>query len=116
MDETSSSQGMLSLNIRDLGVLYASYMPFIKNGGLFVPTRRVHKLGDEIFILLHLLDEPERIPVVGKVVWITPREAESHRPQGVGIQFEELEGLALKDRIEVYLADFKDSDRPTQTF
>jgi type IV pilus assembly protein PilZ len=109
-------QGMLSLNIRDLGALYAAYMPFIKHGGLFVPTQRQHQLGDEIFILLHLMNEPERVPIVGKVVWITPRQAESHRQQGIGIQFDDQEGRAVKDRIEIYLADYQRSDRPTQTF
>ena len=31
-------QGILSLTIRDKSSLYAAYMPFIKNGGLFIPT------------------------------------------------------------------------------
>ena len=116
MNENPPNQGMLSLSIRDLGVLYASYMPFIKQGGLFIPTSRAHQLGDEIFILLHLMNEPERVPLVGKVVWITPRQAESHKAQGIGVQFDDQEGRAVKDRIEVYLAGYKDSDRPTQTF
>jgi type IV pilus assembly protein PilZ len=90
-------------------------MPFIKHGGLFVPTHRTHQLGDEIFILLHLMNEPERFPIVGKVVWITPLHAESHKPQGIGIQFAGEEGRVIKERIEVYLAGFKDSERPTQT-
>jgi type IV pilus assembly protein PilZ len=108
-------EGVLFLSIRDLGVLHASYMPFIKHGGLFVPTHRAHQLGDEIFILLHLMNEPERFPIVGKVVWITPLHAESHKPQGIGIQFAGEEGRVIKERIEVYLAGFKDSERPTQT-
>ena len=116
MNENPPNQGMLSLSIRDLGVLYASYMPFIKQGGLFIPTSRAHQLGDEIFILLHLMNEPERVPLVGKVVWITPRQAESHKAQGIGVQLDDQEGRAVKDRIEVYLTGFKDLDRPTQTF
>jgi len=116
MSEAPINQGMLSLSIRELSVLYASYMPFIKHGGLFVPTHRTYQLGDEIFILLHLMTETERVPIVGKVVWITPKQAESHKPQGIGIQFDEAEGRAVKDRIEVYLAGYQDSDRPTQTF
>jgi type IV pilus assembly protein PilZ len=116
MNENSPSQGMLSLSIRDLGVLHGSYMPFIRGGGLFIPTGRAYQLGDEIFILLHLMSESERVPLVGKVVWITPRQAESHKTQGIGVQFDDQEGRAVKDRIEVYLADYKDLDRPTQTF
>lgn len=29
--------GILSLTIKDKSVLYAAYMPFIRNGGLFIP-------------------------------------------------------------------------------
>ncbi len=109
-------QGMLSLSIRDAAILYAYFMPFIKNGGLFIPTQRAHRLGDEVFVLLHLMDEPERIPVVGKVVLMTPKQSENQRPQGIGIQFDDNEGPALKARIESYLADFKGSQQPTHTF
>ncbi len=31
---------VLSLNINSKSALYAAYMPFIKNGALFVPTAR----------------------------------------------------------------------------
>ena len=60
--------GILSLTIKDKSVLYAAYMPFIKNGGLFIPTNKSYKLGDEVFMLLSLMEEPEKIPVAGKVV------------------------------------------------
>lgn len=65
--------GILSLTIKDKSVLYAAFMPFIKHGGLFIPTNKSYKLGDEVFMLLNLMDEPEKIPVAGKVVWITPK-------------------------------------------
>ena len=67
--------GILSLTIKDKSVLYAAYMPFIKNGGLFIPTSKQYQLGDEVFMLLKLMDEPEKIPVAGKVVWVTPKGA-----------------------------------------
>ncbi|HMW49097.1 MAG TPA: hypothetical protein PKC70_12430, partial [Cellvibrionaceae bacterium] len=63
----SARNGILSLTIRDKAVLYAAYMPFIKNGGLFIPTNKSYSLGDEVFMLLNLMDEPEKIPVAGKV-------------------------------------------------
>ena len=47
-------------------------MSFLQNGGLFVPTTRPYRLGDEVFLLLTLMDEPEKLPVAGRVVWITP--------------------------------------------
>ena len=40
-----SKQGILSLTIKDRAVLYAAYMPFVRNGGLFVPTNKRYELG-----------------------------------------------------------------------
>ena len=84
--------GILSLTIKDKSVLYAAYMPFIKNGGLFIPTNKVYKLGDEVFMLLNLMDEQEKIPVAGKVIWITPKGAQGNRAAGIGVQFGDLPG------------------------
>ena len=53
--------GILSLTIRDKSALYASYMPFVKNGGLFIPTTKTYRLGDEVFMLLTLMDEKEKL-------------------------------------------------------
>ena len=64
--------GILSLTIKDKAVLYSAYMPFLENGGLFVPTNKGYHVGDEVFMLLTLMDEPEKIPIAGKVVWVTP--------------------------------------------
>lgn len=82
-------QGVLSLTIKDRAVLYAAYMPFIQNGGLFVPTNKQYALGDEVFILLSLIDEAEKIPITGQVVWITPKGAQGNRQAGIGVQFSE---------------------------
>ena len=68
----SDQQAVLTLTIQDKGVLYGAYMSFLQNGGLFVPTTRPYRLGDEVFLLLTLMDEPEKLPVAGRVVWITP--------------------------------------------
>lgn len=106
--------GILSLTIRDKAVLYAAYMPFIQNGGLFIPTNKSYNLGDEVFMLLNLMDEPEKIPVAGKVVWITPKGAQGNRAAGIGVQFSGEDDSAAK-KIETYLAGSIESDRPTHT-
>lgn len=106
--------GILSLTIRDKAVLYAAYMPFIQNGGLFIPTNKSYSLGDEVFMLLNLMDEPEKIPVAGKVVWITPKGAQGNRAAGIGVQFSGEDDSAAK-KIETYLAGAMESDRPTHT-
>lgn len=77
---TGPRNGILSLTIKDKSVLYAAYMPFIRNGGLFIPTSKSYKLGDEVFMLLNLMDEPEKVPVAGRVTWITPKGAQATAP------------------------------------
>ncbi len=106
--------GILTLTIKDKAVLYAAYMPFIENGGLFIPTSKSYKLNDEVFLLLNLMDEPDKIPVAGRVIWITPKGAQGNRAAGVGIQFNGQDETA-RIKIETYLAGALASDRPTHT-
>ena len=107
-------QGILSLTIKDRAVLYAAYMPFVRHGGLFVPTNKNYELGEEVFILLALMDEPEKIPINGKVVWVTPKGAQGNRQAGIGVQFSEAD-FAAATKIEEHLGTGLVSDRPTHT-
>ncbi|NOY63509.1 MAG: pilus assembly protein PilZ [Gammaproteobacteria bacterium] len=108
-------RGILSLTIKDKGALYSAYMPFIKSGGLFIPTSKPYLLGDEVFLLLTLMGNPEKLPVAGKVVWITPKGAQGTRVAGIGIQFSTEDGAAARNKIETYLAGALKSDRYTHT-
>lgn len=113
--QSGARQGILSVSIKDKQTLYAAYMGYVKNGGLFIPTTKPYELGDEVFILLSLMDEAERIPVVGRVVWITPRGAQDNRTAGVGLQFTDKDGGPARAKIETYLAGALESERPTHT-
>jgi type IV pilus assembly protein PilZ len=106
--------GILSLAIKDKAVLYAAYMPFVQNGGLFIPTKKEYQIGDEVFMLLNLMDEPEKLPVAGKVVWVTPKGAGGTKAAGIGVQFNDQDDLA-RGKIETYLAGTLQSDRHTHT-
>ncbi len=107
--------GILTLNIKDKSALYVAYMPFVKNGGLFIPTTKEYRLGDEVFILLTLMENPERLPVAGKVVWVTPKGAQGKRLQGIGVQFSPQDNGATQQKIESQLAGALGADRPTHT-
>lgn len=107
--------GVLSLTIKDKNALYAAYMPYVKGGGIFVPSNRTYKLGDEVFMLLTLMDSKEKIPVAGHVVWITPAGAQGNRTAGIGIQFSEKDSGVARNKIETMLAGVLQSDRPTHT-
>ena len=75
-------------------------------------TIQSFELGKEVFVLLKLLDEPEKIPVAGRVVWITPARAQGTRVRGVGIQFIEPEGT-LRAKIVNILARQLESGKTT---
>jgi type IV pilus assembly protein PilZ len=109
--------GVLSLNIKERAALYAAYMPQIRGGGLFIPTNKPYRLGDEIYMLLTLMDDPLKIPVAGHVVWITPAGAQGNRTQGIGVKFSDDEsGAAARTKIETLLGGTLQSNRPTHTF
>ena len=116
MSETKqpSRNGILSLTIKDKAVLYSAYMPFLDHGGLFVPTNKAYFIGDEVFMLLTLMDESEKIPISGTVVWVTPRGAQGNRTAGIGVQFSEQDATA-NAKIENHLAGALSSERPTHT-
>ncbi len=108
--------GALSLNIREKAILYAAYMPFLKGGGIFIPTTKPYRLGDEIFMLIGLMGDPNKIPVAGKVVWITPAGSQGNKAQGIGVQFSEDEGgAAARSKIEELLDNQMKINRPTHT-
>ena len=107
---------VLSLNINSKSALYAAFMPHLRHGGIFIPTTRGYNLGDEVFMLLTLMDDPSRIAVQGKVVWITPPGIQGARAQGIGVQFTKDDtGRAAKGRIESILGALLASSRPTHT-
>jgi type IV pilus assembly protein PilZ len=107
---------VIQLVFREKGALYAAYIPLFADGGLFVPTTRDYRLGDDIYLLLSLPDDSQRYPVAGKVGWITPANASGGRTQGVGVKFPTDEKTRLlKLRIEELLGTSIQSAKPTQT-
>lgn len=106
---------VLSLSIKEKAALYAAYMPYLRNGGIFVPTTRAYQLGDDVYLILTLLDDPTRIPVAGKVVWMSPASGGSKTP-GIVVHFPADEsGLNARKRIEDALGAALKSARPTHT-
>ncbi len=107
--------GILSISIPDKQALYKAYMPFVQGGGLFVPSGKRFQLGDEVFLLLTVMEE-ERLPIPGKVVWITPRGAVGNRKAGIGVQFADTsDGAHARTVIETHLAEMVKSDVRTHS-
>src|SRR3954464_14466654 len=102
---------VVQLAIKEKAALYAAYIPLFKEGGVFIPTARDYKLGDDIYVLLSLPEDTQRYPVAGKVAWVTPAKASGARTQGVGILFPRDEkSRLLKLKIEELLGANMASD------
>lgn len=111
----SNKPGVLSLAIKDKATLYSAYMSFIEGGGLFIPTSKPYKIGDEIFMMLNLPEETEKINVAGRVVWLNS-VAQAGKPQGIGVQFNsDNSGIDSKNKIEALLGKAVHSTHPTCT-
>ncbi|MPM96335.1 hypothetical protein SDC9_143495 [bioreactor metagenome] len=113
---TAARPSVMQLAIKEKAALYAAFIPFFEDGGVFVPTAKEYRLGDDVYVLLTLPEDTQRYPVAGKVAWVTPARASGNRTQGIGIQFPKDEkSRALRARIEDILGTSLSSDRPTQT-
>lgn len=107
---------VLSVPMQEKTALYAAYMPFLHNGGLFVPTNKSYKIGDDVYLILTLMDDPTKYPVAGKVAWVTPADASHNKAQGIGVHFAADEsGVRVKHRIEELLGTAINSSRATNT-
>jgi type IV pilus assembly protein PilZ len=112
----SARPSVIQLVFREKGALYAAYIPLFTEDELFVPTVRNYRLGEDIYLLLSLPDDPQRYPVAGRVAWITPANASGGRTQGVGVRFPvDEKARLLKLKIEEILGTQISSSKPTQT-
>ena len=116
VNQSTPRPSVIQLAIKEKAALYAAYIPLFEDGGIFIPTTREYRLGDDVYVLLSLPDDPQRYPVAGKVAWVTPARASGNRTPGVGIRFPSDEkSRLLKMKIEEILGSHLASERPTQT-
>jgi len=114
--DTAQRPAVFTLVIRSKAALYAAWIPLLRGGGIFLPSNRSHLLGEEVLILLSLLDDPNKIPLQGNVAWINPPHTAGNRPQGIGVQLQDNEvGRELRKKVEGLLAGALQSSRPTHT-
>src|SRR5574337_381344 len=109
---SAARPSVIQLAIKEKAALYAAYIPLFAEGGIFIPTAREYKLGDDVYLLLSLPDDPQRYPVAGKVAWVTPARPTGKRTQGVGVRFPHDEkSRLLKLKIEELLGEDRKSTR-----
>lgn len=93
----------LSYVIKETLELNLSYMPFVRDGGLFVPTSQVIPLGTPVMVDLQVPGKKDSMKIEGKVVWVTPKNALHHVLTGVGIQFVGKNTSKVRAEIEAML-------------
>ncbi|WP_374664040.1 PilZ domain-containing protein [Acinetobacter sp.] len=106
--------GIIQANIPDVDTLFASYMPYVVGGGLFVSSKQAVKMGEEVFVLATLPEQSQKVPLTGKVIWISQKQ-NGIKPQGFGIQLAGEKGVYFKSEAERILAGLKTEGRRSYT-
>lgn len=106
---------MINCAYPDEQALFLSFMPYVKDGGLFVRTKNIYELGQSVRLSITFLNEPEQHIVEGKVVWITPKGAQGNKPAGIGVQLVSDNKRQIVNLIETYLAGKLKSVQQTDT-
>lgn len=107
--------GILTYQIEDIQKLHSSYLPFIKNGAIFVPISEKRSLGDQVSLSVILPGSTEQVSFQGIVVWINHR-TQANRPMGFAVQLgSDNIGLNLKNEIERLLTGMTGSLHVTYT-
>jgi len=94
--------------------LYVSYMPFLKEGGLFIRTAEPFDLGSEVELNVLLPDSLEPSLIKGEVCWLTPTGAQNGTPAGIGVSFTD-DPDKIRYQIEQAIARQLSSSEPTLT-
>ncbi len=106
---------MMTLKLKDRTTLYNSYMGCFKNGGVFVPTDEAIEMGEEVLLVLEVMENVDKFPLKTLVAWKTPSARPNH-PKGVGLAFPDSDvAKRAKAIIENNLAGLLDHPRPTYT-
>lgn len=107
---------MLSISLKDKPTAYYSYMPFFAHGGFFVPTGDQFNMGDEVLLVVELLDYSEKFFLRTRVAWINRNRTSSGQPQGIGLALGDDEAsVKCREYIEEQLPGLLHTDRATYT-
>lgn len=111
----SSQQKVFDVTFATKNELYRAWMPFVKQGALFIRINQEGKIGEKIALNIKLPDDPNVHSTQGKVVWTTPKGAQGAKHAGLGIEFGEENAEQLRHQIEKLLAGMLKSGNKTDT-
>jgi len=103
-----------SLNIKNQNELHQHFMPFVKGGGFFVPSKHSFSLGDGVQLRLSLFLAEDLIVIEGKVIWVSFNGDSSLDSQGVGVQLSASES-EIVTTIKCLLDDMPQNHKSTLT-
>lgn len=110
-----NNENNIQCNYIDENELYASYMPYVEHGGLFIATTDSYQLGHVVLLSVNLPGRSDSIDIAGNVVWLTPKGAHGGKGAGIGVQFNGDNKQYLNNEIETLLVGMLQSDKPTDT-
>lgn len=105
-----SGPSMVSVSIVDPQILQRCYLPFFRNGGLFIPGSQPYQLRQRLFLVLKLPaadssnGNTTTHALTATVAWVTPAQAQGGRGMGVGLHFDGEPAGGVKTSIESLLA------------
>lgn len=115
-DSTKRAVKMIKLHITERTMLYSSYMSFLRGGGMFIASSDHFSMGEEVLLVLEVMEHDTKFPLRCQVVWQNPPSSNPMRPGGVGLAFPGDEiGKQAKATIETNLAGLLDNPRQTYT-
>lgn len=98
----------LSYQFTDLQQLENAIMPFVHDGGVFIPTENHFHLSDAVRVTLTLPKTNHTFSFSGEVIWITPK-SDAHT-MGIGVQCNSDEGEAFRKAARELLQDLKEHE------
>lgn len=110
MDKTDPQ---LTYQFPDIKSLRKAYMPFVHDGGIFIPTEEQFHLGEFINLTVTLPNTEESFTFLGEIIWITPKT--STRIPGVGVQCNDEKGEAFNAVVQNLLGDIFDDEGESDT-
>ena len=126
-----SAAKALSIVLRDAAAVRRYYIPNIKGGGVLIenPLQGASPLqgagplqgatllpmGTDVLLMIALPDSQTRTAVMGKVVWVTPKDNRDGRPPAIGIQFVH-DRQGIHTRIQNLLSGLAMADDDVRTF
>ncbi|MEE9573945.1 MAG: PilZ domain-containing protein [Candidatus Neomarinimicrobiota bacterium] len=100
---------------KDEHELYTAYMPYLKNGGLFIKTDQDFNFGDVVELEITFFEEEQPKTITGKIIWHAATGVQNKFPVGIGVQFQGQKAQEINDLILKHLEKFTDLEAVTDT-